>query len=160
MSELELTDKLEQEIEAMLATGAKASDVAEPMAELLGIATELRDLPRAEFKARLQIELEGDAVMSTAAKPATKTNPVREGFRTITPYLVVPDVPAEVQFLQQAFGAEGQVYGLGSQGGFHGEYKIGDAMVMIGGGGAGSAWKGEPFPASIHLYVQNVDAAY
>src|SRR5437868_13996409 len=98
----------------------------------------------------------------TAVKPAQlkKENPVREGFRTITPYLVVPDVHAEVEFLKQAFVAEGQVYGLGTQGGFHGEYRIGESMIMIGGGGKGSQWKGTPLPTSIHLYVDDVDAIY
>ena len=31
---------------------------------------------------------------------------------------------------------------------------------MIGGGGAGSTWKGPPMPASLHLYVEDVDALY
>ena len=98
----------------------------------------------------------------SAVKPAhsKKENPVREGFRTITPYLVVDDVHAEVEFLTRAFGAEGQVYGLGTQGGFHGEYKIGESMIMVGGGGRGSAWKGHAFPGSMHLYVEDVDATY
>jgi uncharacterized glyoxalase superfamily protein PhnB len=99
--------------------------------------------------------------MSTATKQIKKkVNPVREGFRTITPYLVVPDVHAEIEFLTQAFGAQGHVFGLGTAGGFHGEYKIGESVIMVGGGGEGSAWKGNAFPGSIHLYVEDVDAAY
>ena len=31
---------------------------------------------------------------------------------------------------------------------------------MIGGGGKGSSWKGSPTPGSLHLYVEDVDAAY
>jgi uncharacterized glyoxalase superfamily protein PhnB len=91
---------------------------------------------------------------------AKKVNPVREGFRTITPYLVVSDVHAEVEFLTQALGAQGHVFGLGTAGGFHGEYKIGESIIMVGGGGEGSAWKGNAFPGSIHLYVEDVDAVY
>ena len=33
-------------------------------------------------------------------------------------------------------------------------------MLMIGGGGKGSAWKGTPLPTALHLYVADVDAAY
>src|SRR5260370_20173522 len=33
-------------------------------------------------------------------------------------------------------------------------------MLMIGGGGKGSAWKGSPAPSSLHLYVEDVDAVY
>ena len=62
--------------------------------------------------------------------------------------------------MTQVFGAEGRIYGLGSAGGYHSEYRIGDSMVMIGGGGKGSSWKGTPNPASLHLYVEDVDAVY
>lgn len=162
MSEVDLTQQVDQAIDAMMAAGGQLPrDVDERIAGLLGIAVDLCDLPRADFKARLQMEIEEEIAMSTAAQQIMKkVNPVREGFRTITPYLVVSDVHAEAAFLQQAFGAEGQVYGLGTQGGFHGEYKIGDSTVMVGGGGEGSAWKGTPFPTYIHLYVEDVDVVY
>ena len=162
MSEVDLTQQLDQAIDAMMATGGEMPANVEPrIGDLLDVAVELRHLPRAEFKARLQNELEEVAAVSTATKQATKeVNPVREGFRTITPYLVVPDVHAEVEFLTRALGAEGHVYGLGTQGGFHGEYKIGESTIMVGGGGAGSAWKGNPFPGTIHLYVEDVDSVY
>src|SRR5215813_1838601 len=161
MSEVDLAQQLDQAIDAMMAAGGQLPpDVDERIAELAGIAVDLCNLPRADFKSRLRKELE-ETLMSTATKPAAqKVNPVRAGFRTVTPYLVVPDVHAEVAFLQQALGASGQVFGLGTQGGFHGEYQIGESMIMVGGGGAGSAWKGNAFPGSIHLYVADVDAVY
>jgi uncharacterized glyoxalase superfamily protein PhnB len=33
-------------------------------------------------------------------------------------------------------------------------------MIMVGGGGEGSQWKGTPLPTYIHLYVDDVDAVY
>ena len=161
MSEVDLTQQLDQAIDTMMATGEMPASVDARIGDLLAIAVELRDLPRAEFKARLQDELEEEAAVNAATKQATKeVNPVRQGFRTVTPYLVVPDVHAEVEFLTRALGAEGHVFGLGTQGGFHGEYKIGESTIMIGGGGEGSAWKGNAFPGSIHLYVEDVDVLY
>jgi uncharacterized glyoxalase superfamily protein PhnB len=161
MSEVELTEQLDRAIDAMMTDGVVPADVDEQIAELLGIAVELRDLPRADFKTRLRKELEGEVVMSTATrKAAEKMSGVREGFRTITPYLVVSDVHAEAEFLRHTFGVTGQIYGLGSQGGFHAEYNIGGSMIMVGGGGEGSQWKGTPLPAYIHLYVDDVDAVY
>src|ERR1051326_8541685 len=162
MSEVELTEQLDQAIVAMMAAGGVVvTGVDERVADLLGIALELRDLPRADFKSHLQKELDEEAAMTTAVKPEPKkVNSVREGFRTITPYLVVSDVHAEAEFLKQAFGAEGHIYGLGSQGGFHAEYNIGGSMLMVGGGGAGSAWKGDECPGAIHLYVADVDRVY
>ncbi len=166
MSEVVLTEQLDQAIEAMFRTPETPLVGTDPqVAELLGIAAELRALPRAEFKLRLKSELERETSMNnTAAKRQSDDKPphskIREGFRTVTPYVVVADVHAEIEFLKDAFGAEGQVYGLGSQGGFHAEYRIGDSMLMIGGGGKGSEWRGTPVPAALHLYVENVDATY
>jgi uncharacterized glyoxalase superfamily protein PhnB/catechol 2,3-dioxygenase-like lactoylglutathione lyase family enzyme len=162
MSELDLTEQLDQAIDAMMAAGGVVP--VEPdkgVAELLGIAVDLHYLPRADFKSRLQRELEEEAAMSTGAKKASpEVSGVREGFRTVTPYLVVSDVHAEAEFLRQTFGVTGQIYGLGSQGGFHAEYNIGGSMIMVGGGGEGSQWKGPPLPTYIHLYVEDVDAIY
>ena len=62
-----------------------------------------------------------------------------------------------IDFIKEAFGAEGKIYGIGSQGGFHSEFKIGDSTIMIGGGGA---WKGTSKPTALHYYVDDVDAVY
>ncbi len=103
--------------------------------------------------------------MSIAAEedrrsPQPATDSVRATFRTVTPYLTVADVHEEIEFVTKVFGAEGRIYGLGSAGGYHSEYRIGDSMVMIGGGGKGASWKGTPAPAALHLYVEDVDAFY
>lgn len=166
MSEVLLIEQLDQAIDALLANrGAPPVDVDERVVDLLGVAAELYALPRASFKTRLRNELERGVAMSTAAKeskekPPAGGSPIPEGYRTLTPYLVVRDVPAAIKFIENVFDGQGQVHGLGSQGGFHAEYRIGDSMLMIGGGGEGSAWKGAPVPAALHLYVENVDATY
>jgi len=166
MSEVELTERLDQAIEAMVRNQQGVSpDVLEPtISELLRVAVELRHLPRADFKARLKDEIERKTLMSTKAQSTQRNKPaqsaIREGFRTVTPYLVVPDVHDEIAFITSTFGAQGKVYGLGSAGGFHSEYRIGDSMLMIGGGGKGSKWKGTPVPASLHVYVADVDGVY
>jgi PhnB protein len=168
MSEVELTEQLDQAIDAMMATGGQLpSGVDEQIAQLLGIAVELRELPRVDFKARLQNELKEEAAMSTATKTRTnetteraKKDPKPPGRQTVTPYLLVSDVHQETDFIKQVFGAKGKVYGLGSQGGFHSEFRIGDSMLMIGGGGKGATWQGAPVPASLHAYVQDVDRVY
>src|SRR5438477_2657017 len=173
MSEVALTEQLDQAIEVMLRDReALPVLVGQQMAELVSIAAELRDLPRTEFKARLRVELEKEVSMSTAkesvevgdqsseSRKQTQSPQIREGVRTVTPYVVVSDVHQEIDFIKKVFGAEGRVYGLGSQGGFHSEYRIGDSMLMIGGGGKGSKWQGTPVPAVFHLYVDNVDGVY
>src|SRR2546426_2940068 len=139
MREVELTERLDQAIEAMVRNPQGVSpDVLEPtISELLRVAVELRHLPRADFKARLKDEIERKTLMSTKAQSTQRNKPaqsaIREGFRTVTPYLVVPDVHDEIAFITSTFGAQGKVYGLGTAGGFHSEYRIGDSMLMIGG---------------------------
>jgi len=168
MSELTLTEQLHQGIEAMLAKAESPPTDDPRIVALLGVAAELRNLPRADFRTRLKNELEREISMSTAkqslAEPShvdeESATKVREALRTVTPYLTVPDVFAEIEFVTKAFGAMGQVYGLGSAGGYHSEYRIGGSMVMIGGGGGKSKWQGDPAPASLHLYVEDVDETY
>src|SRR5258708_5379613 len=165
MNELALAEQLDLAIEAMLRNPAAPLEGAAPeIVELLGLAADLRDLPRKDFKMRLKNELERETTMSKTATSKGADQParpkIREGFRTVTPYLTVADTHREIEFITKAFGAEGRIYGLGSAGGFHAEYKIGDSMLMIGGGGKGSNWKGSPAPAALHLYVEDVDAVY
>ena len=50
--------------------------------------------------------------------------------------------------------------GPGSEGGMHCEVRIGDSMLMVGGGGAGMKWRGTPMPSAFHIYVPDCDATY
>ncbi len=81
--------------------------------------------------------------------------PVREGFHTVTPYLMVRGVDRLVDFIQQAFGGVETYRTTGSAGGTHIEMRIGDSMIMMGG-----AATTEPMPAAIYLYMNNVDEVY
>jgi PhnB protein len=83
--------------------------------------------------------------------------PSREGFHTITPYLMVPDVDAVVDFLQAAFAATETFRTTGGAGGTHVEVRIGDSMLMIGGG---NDTVQEARPVALFLYVADVDAVY
>ncbi len=85
------------------------------------------------------------------------TKPVREGFRTITPYITVDKALELVDFLKRAFGAEETFKTIGGAGGYHIEVRIGDTMLMVGGGGE---YKGPSKPTALHLYVPDVDAAF
>ena len=58
----------------------------------------------------------------------------REGYHAVTPYLIVKPAVELVDFVKQAFGAVELFRTTGSAGGLHCEVKIGDSMVMIGGG--------------------------
>ena len=67
-----------------------------------------------------------------AKKPAV--SPIPKDYRTVTPYLIAQDGPALLEFTKQAFGAEEMFRTVGSAGGLHAEARIGDSMLMLGGG--------------------------
>ena len=152
-----LSEQLDKALTVLMAPDARPSFAPE-IEPLVEVALELHHLPRDEFKARLKAQLLRNMPMSDQdTATAKKVNFIREGFHTITPYLAVKQVMELIEFVKQAFDAEGAVYGIGSQGGYHSEYKIGDSYLMIGGGGN---WKGEAKLAALHVYVDDVDASY
>jgi PhnB protein len=96
-----------------------------------------------------------------AERPAPSAQRFRpEGFHTVTPYLIARDAPALIDFVTRVFGAEERSRDIGSAGGVHAEVRIGDSMLMIGGGAPGLAWRGEPLPSAFHLYVEDTDSAF
>jgi uncharacterized glyoxalase superfamily protein PhnB len=93
-------------------------------------------------------------------KATKKVNPIRPGFHTVTPYIVAQDANAVIDFVKKTFGGEEIFRAVGSAGGYHCEVRVEDSMLMIGGGGEGVAWKGEPALCAFHVYVRDCDAAY
>ena len=87
-------------------------------------------------------------------------SPVPQGYRMITPYLIAQDANAVIDFVKKTFGGEEIFRAVGSAGGYHCEMRVEDSMLMIGGGGAGVAWKGESVLGAFHVYVRDCDAAY
>lgn len=85
---------------------------------------------------------------------------IPKGYRTITPYLVVSDAPAVIDFTKAVFGAEEKMRDIGSAGGVHAEVRIGDSMLMIGGGAPTLSWRGETMATALHVYVPDVDAVF
>jgi PhnB protein len=78
-------------------------------------------------------------------------------YRTITPYLCVPDADAELAFLKAAFGGiEVTCQRNADRTVAHAEMQIGDSLVMLG--QANDRWK--PHPAAIYLWIEDVDRAY
>ncbi len=86
--------------------------------------------------------------------------PIPEGFHTVTPYLIVQEASNLIEFVKQAFGATELTRSRGSAGGLHAEVRIGNSIVMIGGGAGDSIWHGEPSPATLYLYIEDVDTVY
>ncbi len=88
---------------------------------------------------------------------AMTVKPIPDGFHTVTPYLVVAGAPKLIEFLKRAFGAE-EVERTKRPDGTIGcaAVRVGDSMVMMGEAQAGQG----PKPATLYLYVKDVDATY
>jgi uncharacterized glyoxalase superfamily protein PhnB len=78
-------------------------------------------------------------------------------YRTVTPYLVIPDADAELTFLTTAFGGKEISCARNADNTvMHAEIEIGNSLVMLG--QAGDQWKA--LSASLYLWVDDVDATY
>lgn len=87
--------------------------------------------------------------MSISYKPAQYTS--------VSPYLIVPEASATIDFLKQVFDAEElRRYPTADGKVMHAEVRIDDSVVMLG--DAGEEWP--PVPSNIHVYVADVDATY
>jgi PhnB protein len=133
--------------------GDRSGSVADPFGHSWTIATHKEDMSMDEMHRRL-------AAMEAQQAPLGETSGIPKGFHTVTPYLVVEDVPAQIEFLTRAFGAEAGHRSTGSGGGMHVEARVGDSMLMIGGGGEGRPLKRPAQPTALHIYVEDTDAAY
>jgi PhnB protein len=82
---------------------------------------------------------------------------VKDTYRTVTPYLVVPNADAELSFLKAAFGAtEVQCQRNTDNTIMHAEVEVGDSLIMLG--QAGGQWT--PRTGALYLWVHDVDATY
>ena len=152
MSKQPSIDRLDQAINRILANPDARPEPTDAeldaeLMELLRIARDLRELPAPDFKASLKADLERKTQMST------QTVVFREGFRTVTPYLVLAD-PGYPDFLKNVFGAVETHRTVMGPDRFHAELRIGNSMLMVGVG------SGRTMPGGLELYVPNADEVF
>src|SRR6185437_10935056 len=177
MAKENLNEQLDRAIDAILARreskgreskkDARAQAKADStLASLSRVAADLRDLPSDNFKTSLKADLIRRANM--ASKPvassemqkqetAKTVNYIREGFRTVSPYILVGGAARFIDFLVEAFGAEerGRVP-LPNGKIMHAEVKVGDSMIEMSDGNEQNG----PSPVTIHLTVPDAEEAY
>lgn len=90
--------------------------------------------------------------------------PIPDGYRSITPYLSVQGAAAAIEFYARAFGARERMRLPGPDGKLgHAELEFGDSVVMLADpwpGGYGQPPGEGGAPVTLHLYVEDVDAAF
>ena len=143
------------EIISTILTGHEppSADSDRELASLARITAGLRGLPSEKFRAELKTEIERRAEMATTA-----VKPVREGFHSLTQYLIVKDANGLIEFLKNVFGAveKLRVPRPGTSAIMHADVRIGDSMIEL----ADATEQYPPRPAALHVYVDDVDAVY
>jgi len=91
--------------------------------------------------------------------------PIPEGHHTLTPFLTVRNAARAIEFYKQAFGATERGVMKGPDGKvMHAELKIGDSVIMLADEfpefGSLSPQSIGGSPMGLHIYIENVDAAF
>src|ERR1700687_2057745 len=161
MPKRSLIEQLENAVQAMLARPdgrvvGPRDDFDPSVAALLGIARDLRDLPREDFKVRLRTNLERSLQMENAAKQAISSDASKQaetmpsGYHTIAPYIIVPRASDFIEFLTTAFGGT-ERFRVGREPGshsiMHAEVVIGNSVIEL----ADANEQIPPAPTGIHL---------
>jgi PhnB protein len=96
---------------------------------------------------------------------AGKVQPIPEGYRSVTPYLIVKGAVRAIEFYKRALGAK-ELMRLDGPGGRigHAEIKIGDSVIMLADespqSGAYAPQSPERQAVSLLIYVRDVDATF
>jgi PhnB protein len=133
--------------------GRREGTLQDPFGYLWSVSTVTEEMPLEEMHRRMDAMMKGD---TKSKKP--EVNPIPRGFHMVTPYLVAENGPALLEFTKQAFGAEETFRTVGPAGGLHGEVRIGDSMLMVGGGIPGREFRATPKTHALHIYVEDADA--
>src|SRR5436305_14124366 len=96
---------------------------------------------------------------------AGTVKPIPEGYHSITPYIIVKDAAAAIDFYTKAFGAKEIVRMPGPDGKImHAELKFGDSFVMMGEEnpkwGALAPRPDAGSPVGLCFYVEKVDEVF
>jgi PhnB protein len=142
--------------------GRREGSFVDPFGYTWNISTVVEELSVEEMHRRMKGMTTGPegGQMSTKDELRKGVNPIPRGFRTVTPYMIAADGDAMLAFAKQAFGAEEAFRAIGGAGGIHAETRIGDTMLMMGGGIPGKPFNAKPNSTALHVYVEDTDAAY
>lgn len=136
---------LDEEINLILSGQAPRTETGN--ASLLSIAGDLQYAPRPSFRANLRTHLRRIAM-------STPSTTVTEERQSAIPYLIVRNAAMLIDFLKEVFGAE-ELLRVPRDDGLlmHVAVRIEDSYLEL----ADSTAEFPPRPASLHVYIPNVD---
>jgi PhnB protein len=139
--------------------GTRSGQFRDPFGYTWVISTATETLSPDEMQRRND-ELSRQQASSEQAKPTEERAPhLREGFHSITPYLIIDGAGKWIEFVKQAFGGE-EKFRVGRPGAedliMHAEVKIGDSMIEL----ADANPQYPAMPCTLLLRESDPDAAY
>src|SRR5271163_4145947 len=147
--------------------GERSGQFADPFGYTWMISTQTEQLTAEEIERRFAaLHQPSSAPSASAPNEAPKDEPkwslpvpyIRKGFRTLTPYLLVPGAANLINFYKEAFGAE-EIFRVARPGSdliMHAEVRISGSMVEL----ADATAEFKPRASSNILYVPDVDAVF
>jgi PhnB protein len=164
--QLPLAEQLDKAVEKIMSEreGKPPPRVNSRIAAILRLASELRDLPKEDFKVQLRKDLLSSATLASASlQPArNKAGYIPSGYHTANACLVVRDALRAIEFYKEAFGVT-ELGRLNDPSGnlIHAQIKIGDSPIDIAPergdyNHSPQSLGGSAVP--IELYVEDVDA--
>jgi PhnB protein len=136
--------------------GHRDATLQDPFGYSWGVFTVKEEMSVEEMHRRMKGETQGPEGGTMPEKKGV--SPVPRGFRMVTPYLVGADGPALLDFIKAGFEAEEMMRAETPNGGVHGEVRLGDSMMMVGGGIPGRNFPGTLQQGALHVYVEDADA--
>lgn len=138
--------------------GHRDATVEDPFGYSWGVFTVKEEMSVEEMHRRMKGLTHGPEGGRMPDEPRKGVSPVPRGFRMVTPYLVAADGLALLDFVQATFAAE-ETERVIMPTGVHGEVRIGDTLLMMGGGLPGKNFPEDRLqPNALHIYVEDVDA--
>lgn len=138
--------------------GDRSGQFRDPFGYTWVLSTHKEDVSPEEVRRRAAAESRQTPAMPVAEheKPV---DPIREGFHSVTPYLVISNAARWLDFVKQAFGAE-ELFRAKRPGAediiMHAEVKIGDSMIEV----ADANPQFPAMPCTLTLRVADPDAVF
>ena len=136
--------------------GYREGNFADPFGYIWSLVTVKEEMSVEEMHRRMEGITTGPEG-GVLSENSGRVNPIPRGLRMVTPYLVAEDGAGLLEFAKAAFGAE-EMLRAETPTGVHGEMRIGDSTLMMGGGIAGQKFPSTLHPCALHVYVEDADA--
>jgi PhnB protein len=138
--------------------GDRSGQFRDPFGYTWTLSTRKEEVSPDEMRRRAAVLAQSDQ-REPAAESMKTAKFIREGFHTVTPYLIIPNAAHWIDFAKQAFGAEERFRAKRSGGEdiiMHAEVKIGDSMIEL----ADANPQFPAMPCTLTIRVGDPDAVY